>query len=413
MDGFINRRHGFIRGMPKLVLAILFACALLIDAPGRVCAQNWDVDPPIPNNDPQWEKVRALYANHYGGKNLAELIAVLTPLKDKYPDKVEPYLWLARVHYLHARYVSSDRRAHYNNSEKYAAQACRMAPKNPMAVRLLVETLGYSRERSYIFNTYGTLIKSFAPLPAMEALPPMSCYAGWDAFMPLWVARVDIAKAQNAAAIVEKIAQEHPKDALAQTWAARADFYVGQYYTSTGEHNAKGLPYYKKGISYAEKARTLQPNSVPANYWYQVNLARSIQFTSLLNKARYLRALFNPLIFASLENSTYYFSGPILTLGTMITNAGWVTEKGMQMANITLEMDMIGLEMAEILYPDYYYLPYIRADILFYKGKKKEALVILEKLLTRNPDVNRLIPENHIFIRMARTLYNDIQNGKR
>jgi tetratricopeptide (TPR) repeat protein len=413
MDDDLGGHHGSIPGTVKTVSIILLACMFLIDTPGPICAQAWELNLPVPNSDLQWEKARTLYADHYGGKNLTELIATLTPLKEKYPDKIEPYLWLARVHYLHARYIRSDRKEHYAKSEQYAAQACRMDPKNILAIRLLTETLGYSRERSYIFNTYGELIKSFAPLPAMEALPPLPNHALWGAFKPLWEARVDITKAQEAAAIMERMARDYPKDALVQTWAARAVFSVGEYYTSTGEHDARGVPYYKKGIAYAAKARKLQPNSVPANYWYQINLARSIQFTSLLNQARYLMDLFNPLIFCSCENSTYYFSGPIVTLGTMITNAGWVAEKGMRLANITLAMDMNGLEMMEILYPDYYYIPYLRADIMSYKGNKKEAKAILEKLLTRNPNVNPLIPENHNFIRMARTLYHDIQNGKR
>jgi len=413
MDGVIGWYGGLIRGMAKVVLILPLVCVLFFVVAGHVRAQGWDIDPPLPNNDPQWEKVKSLYANHAGGKNLTELIAALTPLKNKYPDKVEPYLWLARVHYLHARYVRADRQAHFEKSENYAAQACRMDPKNPLAVRMLVETVGYSRDRAYIFNTYGALIRSFAPLPSMEALPPMKNYAEFDQFMQLWEARADLAKAIKAAAIMEKVAQAHPMDSLAQTWAARTVYYVGEYYTSTGEHDSKGMPYYKKGSSYAKQARALQPNSMTANYWYQANVGRSLQFASLPNQAYYFKDLLNPLLFSSRENSTYYFSGPIISLGTMIPNGGWVTEKGMQMAGIPLDMETNGLELSEILYPDYYYIPFLRADILSYQGKKKEALAILEKLLTRNPDVNKLIPENHTFLRMAKTLYNDIQKGKR
>ena len=389
----------------------LIACVLILGAAATVKAQAWDIDPALPGGDPQWEKVRTLYANHYGGKNLTELIAVLAPLKDKYPNNVEPYLWLARVHYLKARYERKGCEDNFEKAEKYAAQACQMDPKNPLAIRILADALIYNRDRSYIFSHYGALIKSFAPLPSEEALPPMKNYAGWDAFMQQWPARADITKAQTAFALMEKIAQEHPNDALAQTWAARAAYCAGEYYTSTGEHDAKGLPYYNKGMMYAGKARKLQPNYIPANYWYQICRARAVQFTSLLNQGRYLMDMLSPLLFADRESGTYYYFGPILTLGTMITNGGWVTEKGMKLANITLEMDMNALEIAEILCPDYFYIPYTRADILAYKGKKKEALGILEKLIARNPDVNRQIPENRAFLRLAKNLYNDIKNG--
>lgn len=398
--------------LARTLLTVLITSAWILGTASAVNAQAWDIDPPLPGGDPQWEKVRSLYANHSGGKNLAELILVLTPLKDKYPDRIEPYLWLARVHYLRARYERKGSGEHFEKAEKYAAQACQMAPKNPLAIRMLADALIYYRDHAYIFSHYGALFKSFSPLPSEEALPPMRTYAGWDAFMQQWTARADITKAQTAVAMLEKIAQEHPNDALAQTWAARAAYCAGEYYTSTGEHDAKGLPYYNKGMMYAARARTLRPDYVPANYWYQICRARSVQFTSLLNQGRYLMDMLTPLLFSDRESGTYYYFGPILTLGTMITNGGWVTEKGMKLANITLDMDMNALEIAEILCPDYYYIPYTRADILAYKGKKKEALAILEKLITRDPDVNKQIPENHAFLRLAKNLYNDIKNGK-
>ena len=398
--------------LARILSTILIAGAWVLGTVSLANARAWDIDPPLPGGDPQWEKVRDLYANHHGGKNLAELIAVLTPLKDKYPDKVETYLWLARVHYLQGRYERKGCEEHFEKAEKYAAQACRMDPKNAKAIRLLTDALVYNRDRSYIFHHYGSLIRSFAPLPDEEALPPMNNYAGWDAFMQQWAARADIAKGQHAVALVEKIAQEHPNDALALTWVARAAYCVGETYTSLDEHDAKGLPYYEKAMTYAGKARKLQPGSVPANYWYQISRARSVQFTSLINKGRYLTDMLTPLLYSDRENGTYYYFGPFLTLGTMITNGGWVTEKGMKIARITLEMDLNALEIAEILCPDYFYIPYTRADILAYKGRKKEALAILEKLLARDPDANKQIPENRAFLRMAKNLHNDIKNGK-
>ncbi|MRR14812.1 hypothetical protein EG833_05170, partial [archaeon] len=64
----------------------------------------WDMDPPPVNDGPQWKKVNDLWADHYWGRNLDELISILMPLREKDPDRVETCLWLARVHHLHARY---------------------------------------------------------------------------------------------------------------------------------------------------------------------------------------------------------------------------------------------------------------------------------------------------------------------
>lgn len=393
-------------------LIVSLACLWGLGLSTGVCAFTWDPQPPIPDYDSvRWEKVKTLWADHYDGKNLDELITTLNQLKDAYPTKFEPIFLLARAHYLHARYIRKDRKENFEKSERYALQACKMEPKNVYPLAALVETLCYSRDRDYIFNNYGALIKSYAPITSAEALPDMT-YQGWDAFKKLWMARVDVEKAKTAVAMVEIMAKEHPKDGLAQIWAARTNYYVGEYYTSTGEHDSKGLPYYEKGLSYATKARQLLPNSVPANYWYQINRSRMVQFTSLLNKARYLMDMLVPLYFCSKENSIYYFGGPMLTLATMVTNGGWVTEKGMHLVNITLEMDMNGLDIAEILFPNYYYMSYAKADIMAYKGKKKEAMAILEKIMAKDPDVDPLIPENHIFIRLAKRLHSDIQQGK-
>jgi tetratricopeptide (TPR) repeat protein len=236
-------------------------------------------------------------------------------------------------------------------------------------------------------------------------------YPGWDTFKTLWLARIDIEKGKAAVAMAERMAREHPADGLAQTWASRANYYIGQYFTSIDEHD-KGIIYYKQGIAYGSKARELLPNSVPANYWYMLNLSRSIQFTSFANKARYLKSILDPLYFCSKENSIYFFCGPVISLATIVTNGGWIAEKGMSFVNITLEMDLNGLEIASILFPHYYYIPYAWADVLAYKGKKAEALAILEKIIASDPNIDPLFPENHIFIRMAKRLYADIKQGK-
>jgi len=377
-----------------------------------VYAFPWDPQPPIPNDDPpRWEKVKTLWNKHYGGDNLDELISTLTSLKEVYPAKIEPILLLAKAHYLHARYKSQDRKEHFEKSEQYALQACKMDPKNLYALTTLIETLCYSRDHNYIFSKYGALIRSYAPVKdTTEALPDMK-YPGWNAFKALWLARLDVEKGKAAASMVEKMARENPADGLAQTWASRANYYVGQYYTSTDEHD-KGMPYYKQGIAYGTLARKLLPNSVPANYWYMLNQSRSIQFTSLVNKSFYLKSILDPIYFCSRENSLYYFCGPVISLATIVTNGGWITEKGMHLVNITLEMDLNGLEIASILFPHYYYIPYAWADVLAYKGKKAEALAILEKIMASDPNVDPLIPENHCFIRLAKRLYNDIKQGK-
>lgn len=393
-------------------LAIVLSCLWISCASAPALAGAWDMDPPPMNDDPGWEKISALWADHYGGRGLDELITILTPIKEKNPDRVEPYLWLARVHYLHARYHRRDRAYHFEKSEAYAAQACRMERNNPLAVKILVEILIYSRDREYIFKNYESTIRSCSPIPTGEALPDMTGFDAWVDFKQLWEARGDIEKAKSAVLMIEKAAEERPSELLVQNWASRANYYVGEYYTCTGELSKAKL-FLKRGAFFAERALAIDPNSLPANYWYQINLARSIQFDWLIMKAPYFKTLTNHIVHCSRENTLYYFAGPVLTFSTMITHGGWVTEKGMELLDITPEMAATGLELVEILTPDYYYIPFAKADLLAYKKKKQEALAVLEQLLTRDPDVDKQVPENRMFLIFAKKLYTDIKKGRR
>jgi len=398
------------------VLVCLVGFAILaLQSSALAYVYKWNAEPPMLTNDPEWDKVKSLWRNHAGGKNMDEIITILTSLKNKYPDKIEVYLCLAKAHNLHAWYFGKDKRAYFEKGEMYAAQACKMQPTNPYAIRTLIEALALNRDRNYIFSHYGQYLKSIAPLKDAygELLPEMAQYPEWNAFLPLWQARLDMEKAKAAAVLAEKMAQAHPRDVMAQVWAARVYYYIGEVYTSLKEHDQKAIPHYEKGIAYAGKALKLDPQSVPANHWYVLNRARSIQFTSLMNKAKYLMDLLRPALFCAREDVGYFYFNMLDIVGTMITYGGWVTEKGMNMVGISVDTIRNGLELAEMLHPDYYYLPYCRADVLAYKGKKKEALAILENVLARNPDINNLIPENHSYQREARMLYEAIQQGKR
>jgi len=392
-------------------LAIIVSAALSVTAQAYTWV--WDPTPPMPEGDAQWNKVRLLWQDHAKGKNLPEIIALLNAIKDKDPDKVEASVCLAKAHCLQAWY-GSERRQNFEKAEIYAAQACKLAPLNRHAIHALCESLIMNRDRAYIFSRYGDYLKSVSPLKLenAELLPEMKRYADWNTFLPLWQARLDLEKGKAAAELSEKMAQAHPGDVMAQIWAACADYYVGHAYTSMNKHE-QGIPYYKRGIAFAQKALQREPQNQPANFWYVLNLSRSIQFTSLVNKGRYLMDLMKPSFLSLKENSGYSYFNIIGVCSTMITNGGWVTERGMAMAGITVDNVRNGLELAEMVYPDFFYTSYCRADLLAYKGRKREARTMLERLMARSPSVNPPRPENIFDQREARMLYDALKEGKR
>jgi tetratricopeptide (TPR) repeat protein len=369
------------------------------------------MDIPIPNNDPGWATFKTLWDKHWNGKNIDQIIVCLKGIEQKNPDNLEVNLWLSKAYGIKGK--RTNKNADYRLSERYAVKAHEIDKNDLVAFKLLIDATPNLYNYKEITAKYGQWIKSVAPLPVGEALSPMPNQSGWEKFYELWKERYEIDKAVAAVRMLDEMAASNPGDGMVQVWACRGNYYIGEYWSSMNQHDTKAMPYYKKGIQYGVKAKKLLPHSVPATYWYQLNLARSLQFANIFTQAKYLKTFVGLLLFCSYENALYFYFGPNLTLGTMITNAGWLAEKGMGIAGVSLSNEMTSLEVAEVLYPDYIYIPYAKADVLAYKGKKEEALKILEKILAMDPDQNRFaMAENRCHQRFSRILYNKLMKGK-
>jgi tetratricopeptide (TPR) repeat protein len=250
-------------------------------------------------------------------------------------------------------------------------------------------------------------------MPYPEVLDPLPDRKNWSEFKALWDSRQDVEKAVQALRIAEDWARDAPDNGDVQVWAARVCYSIGEYWTSMGKHDENAVPFYKKGIPYGEKAVKMMPHSVPAKYWYNACLGRSVQTASLMKKASLMTKFMDLVLFFFRENPQYNFFGYNITLSPMITNGGWVTEKAMRLAGVTVEGEMASLDMACIIYPDYLSLPYSKALLLAYKGKKNEAIRILEAMMAKNPDISTSITaENRNNLRLARILYNELKKEK-
>ncbi|MEA3224167.1 MAG: hypothetical protein U9P49_13530 [Thermodesulfobacteriota bacterium] len=319
-------------------------------------------------------------------------------------------MWLGRAYYFKGQWQKKGRLDSYKKSEMYAVKAHSIDETNITAIKILVDTLPNYADKQYIMDHYGNWIKKSVPLPVGRALPDLGPSDEWREAIKDWTQRVDIEKAKAAVQIFKQIADEDPANGLAQIWASRSLYYLGEYHTSIGQHKTKAVPYYEEGITYGERALKILPYSIPAHYWLELNLARSVQFTSLFNKFRHFKPLLDHILFCSRENGLYYYFGPTLTLATMITNGGWVTEKGMKLSGHTLEMEMNSLDLAEILYPSYLYILYGKADVLAYHGQKQEAKEVLNRLFSKDPDANRFnAADNHCIVRLAKELLDKIE----
>jgi tetratricopeptide (TPR) repeat protein len=371
------------------------------------------MDPPFPSNNPSWQTFRLQWDKHWDGKNIDQMITSLKGIEKTDPDNVSLYLWLSRVYCLKGKRSSGKTKTEsFSNALNYASKA-RVADKNSvLAVKLLVDAASNIDSYAAIASKYGNWIKDISPQPYIETVEPASNQSGWDAFARLWANRYDIEKAVQAQKISEGWANANPSNDLLQLWACRTSYCVGEYWDSFGEHDSKAMPYYKKGIIYGEKAVKLTPHSVPAKYWYNACLGRSVQTSSIFTKASHFSTFFELVLFFWRENSQYHYFGFGLTMSPMITNGGWVTEKGMNAAGVTADNVLTSLDIAAIMYPDFIQIPYSKALLLSYKGKKEEAIKILENVIARNPDKGTAImAENRCNQRMAKMLYNKLKKG--
>lgn len=389
-----------------LVFVILFMFARIASA------FVWEIELPLPDYDPKWDDVKTLWQDRWENEDNNQITALLHQLEMQYPGRVEPLVWLARMYCIEGHENKKHRQENYKTVEVYAAKALAIDKDNLVAMKILIDTLPNIENLEYTLEKYGQWIRSAAPLPVGRLVPDMEEMARWGEAITLWNHRLNLEMGARAIILFNKIADEHPDNVNAQIWASRANYDIGQYYTSIDKHVEKAMDFYNTGRHYGERALELDRHSVPAHYWYQLNLARSIQYKSLITKARYLTTLLDHMNFCMQENGLYNYYGPTLALATMITNGGWVAEKGMYLGGVNVEIVLNALDLAEVLYPSKLYVLYGKADILAYKGRKDEALQVLENLFARDPDSNPYIMlENQSVLNFARDLYDEIRKG--
>ncbi len=382
---------------------ILLLTALLMAAPLQ--AWNWQIDPDIPGYDARWQQLAEMNASRVEGKNIDDMLALAHILEKDYPDKVDPYLWLARLYFIKAKFKKKNNLELYKKSEEYAVKAHQIDPDNVIAFKILIDTLPNIGDLEYSLSNHGAWIKQMAPLPSGYAVPLIKDSAEFNAALNLWNQRLDIEKGKQAVEKFNALADSNPDNPLALAWACRANYDIGQYLSSLGEHETKAMPYYQKGLEYGNKALAIDPYHEQAAYWTLLNQARIIQMESLLTKAQYIGTLVKYGVFGIRENGLYNYYGISLALATMITNGGWVTEKGMNLAGISFDTVINQLELARIIYPDKFYVLYGLADIHLYKGNNAEAQKLIDELLTKDPMANEYLRlENSACINFARDL---------
>ena len=419
---FINNILKF-KKIRSIAVHVLFLGILFLPYTEGYASQTqwvWSSMPDIPQYDDKWGQFEQMWTKHWDGKNIDGMIALLKQLESSHPDKIEPKLWLGKLNVLKGKYKGKGEKQSFKRAESYALAAYQIDPNNQIAFKILIDALPYIDDIGYAKSTYGEWIKKATPLQSGHVVPPMTGNPEFEAALALWEKRAGGAFDEITPEGLEgvqkfnQLADNNPKDILANAWACRVNYDTGQFYTSIGKHEEKGFPYYTLSINYGKKALAIDPNYLPAKYWSTLSQARLIQKKSILYKAQYISFMMENGLFGLREDCLYNYFGHSLALATIITNGGWAAEKGINMAGVEVETLINQLWIAHMAYPTKLYALYGIADLYNYQKERKKAQEVLNMIFSANPDQDPYIAlENRAVVRFAKEIQQDLdKKGK-
>lgn len=415
--GFFFRKNRSILSLFITLISLIVLCSAVNAAETE---WEWRSTPDIPQYDEKWRRFEEMWAKHWDGKNIDDMIVLITQLETDYPEKIEPKLWQGKLNVLKGKSKGKAGEKSFKLAEAYAVAANKIDPENKIAFKILIDVLPYIGDIDYAKSVHGAWIKKAAPLKSGHVVPPMTGNAEWEAALALWDQRAGSAIDQITPEGLEgvekfnQLANNNPKDLLANAWACRVNYDTGQFYTSVGKHEEKGFPHYTLSIQYGEKALAIDPNYLPAKYWSTISQARLIQKKSILHKAKYINFMMENGLFGQREDCLYNYFGHSLALATMITNGGWAAEKGISMAGVEIETLINQLWIAHTVYPTKLYALYGLADLYNYQKNHAKAQEVLDLIFSMDADQDPFITlENRAVVRFAKEIQQDIDSKKK
>ncbi len=365
----------------------------------------WSIEPSIPAYDPLWKKIDSLWnKSERNPKTMGDIIAVSEELVKKYPDKAEPLLWLAWGYQQKGLRGGSGERPNLLKKSVETAKKSYDIDGNIKAFKILVGSGNAFKSYDEIKSAYGAWIKKAAPLAGGRELPEMNKYPEWKSVIQMWDARSDIKSANAALDVFKKIADREKNDINAQNWVCRASYYLGRYYEFEKQID-KSVSIFETGVEYGRRALNINKNNVPANYWYFMNLGRSIERKSLFVKVANSKSMMDNIMLFIIENPLYFYCSPIMAISDMLTEAGVIMGNIMEIFGVNTQQILTSLELAEICYPNYFRISLCRARILANIDQEEAAKKILNEICARAPQADRYqAADNSITQREAKEL---------
>ena len=94
----------FVRRLSSIVFFFVFISISLAGTAFAEFAWVWDMVPEMPTDDPAWLTLKEKWPLRFQEKNIDGILQLVESIEKKYPDRVEPKLYLGKVLFLKAQY---------------------------------------------------------------------------------------------------------------------------------------------------------------------------------------------------------------------------------------------------------------------------------------------------------------------
>jgi hypothetical protein len=146
---------------------------------------------PVPDDDPTWAEAVKHWDARYRYEEGKKAIALFAKLEKKYPDRIEPKLWLLRANYwMHYLEPTEEGKADWClKAVEWGRKAMALEPKNPAANYLTAASLGQYSTHTGFYNMVRYAYEITQRLTVVMEEDPNYFYGGVSQYLALAIAR--------------------------------------------------------------------------------------------------------------------------------------------------------------------------------------------------------------------------------
>lgn len=207
--------------------------------------------------------------------------------------------------------------------------------------------------------------------------------------------------------LMEKANQLDPKNPGILTDLSRYYWNYGDTLPKQTEEQQDRLEeIYEKGMDCAEQSLKIK-ETVDGHYWYAVNKAASLEFSSIISQAAAFPSIYKNSQYVSDNDPQYYYGGPGRLWSEVLTRVPKIV---VQMVNWDVQEAVDEINKAIKIEPRYLDNFVYKARFIYkYYENKDEALDLLDHALEQDPNIfPEEVTANRVSQRDAKKLWKEI-----